>query len=250
MTHSPQTNIIRAVLTAAVLAVGAGCSAGHDYWTNRLDDAKDIVSFTVGWGFGVKAQAGPIQADTGYNYASRWGLRGGESLRWKKHAGDFHVCEGNIGVPLPLCNAEIFFPGKHAADRGKAYCAATLLLPVLVLCPEEHSRTFCNHCAWERRGALYRAEEEKNKKLSPEERKKVKGSWVPLTKEEEKNLDDAMNKENPPDLPFDGRRAWYKYTGVEVTVALFGGFSFGINPGELLDFLAGFFRLDIFRDDL
>jgi len=172
----PATRIFRALFAAAVLTVCAGCSAGHDYWTNRLDDAKDIVSFTVGRGFGVKAQAGPVQADTGYNYASRWGLRGGELLRWKKHAGDYHVCEGNIGVPLLFCNAEIFFPGKHAADRGKAYCAATLLLPFFVLCPEEHSRTFCNHCAWERRGALHRAEEEKNKKLSPEERKKVKGS--------------------------------------------------------------------------
>lgn len=52
-----------------MLTLCAGRSSGTDYWTNRLDDAKDIVSFTTGSGFGVKAQAGPIQADTGYNYA-------------------------------------------------------------------------------------------------------------------------------------------------------------------------------------
>ena len=34
-----------------------GCSAGTDYWTNRLDDTKDIVSFTAGSGFGIKVQA-------------------------------------------------------------------------------------------------------------------------------------------------------------------------------------------------
>ena len=42
----------------------------------------------------------------------------------------------------------------------------------------------------------------------------------------------------------------YKYSGIEVTAALIVGVSIGINPGELLDFLAGFLCLDIYGDDL
>ncbi len=31
---------------------------------------------------------------------------------------------------------------------------------------------------------------------------------------------------------------------------LFAGFSIGVNPGELIDFLAGFACLDLYGDDL
>ena len=48
-----------AAVSALVLLLCTGCSTGRDYWSDRLDDAKDVVSFTVGTGFGVKAQAGP-----------------------------------------------------------------------------------------------------------------------------------------------------------------------------------------------
>ena len=237
-------------LAVAALLTGAGCSAGRDYWTDRLDDAKDIVSFTVGLGFGVKVQAGLVQAGL-YNYSAGYGLRGGEFLPGLiAHSADYHVDEGNIGVPLLFCNTEIFYPGKHAADRGKAYCALTPLLPFFVLCPNDHSTGYCNSCAWGRKAARFKAEREKYAKLPPEEREKTRGKRVPLTEEEKKALKEALDKENPPDLAFDGHRAWYKYSSIEVTVALIGGFSLGINPGELLDFLAGWFCLDMYRDDL
>ena len=51
-------------------------------------------------------------------------------------------------------------------------------------------------------------------------------------------------------LYIDGRRAWYKYSSIEVTAALFAGFSIGVNPGELIDVLAGFACLDLYGDDL
>ncbi len=251
---------ISILLSLAMLEFGSfsalctGCSSGTDYWTNRLDDAKDIVSFTAGTGFGVKAQAGPIQADTGYNYAPFGGLRGGEIFSAggnpEKHTAEYHVGEGNIGVFLPFCNAEIFFPGRHAADRGKAYCALTPCLPVFILSPDDHSLTFCNSCAWKRTSARRRAQREKYARLSPEEQKKVSGQLAPLTEAEEKTLREELDKMYPPPQVFDGWRAWYKYSSIEVTVALFFGFSTGINPGELLDFLAGFVCLDIYRDDI
>ena len=229
----------------------SGCSAGTDYWTNRLDDAKDMVSFTAGSGFEVKVQAGPVQADTMYNYASRYGLRGGEFLPGRiKHSGEYHVSEGNTGVPLLFCNTEIFFPGKHAAARGKAYCAMTPLLPVFILLPEAHTTAYCNSCSWKRKAERRKRQRETYAELPPEEQKKIRGGLAPLTEAEKKTLNDALDKENPPDLPFDGRRAWHKYSDIEVTAALGGGFSIGINPGELLDFLAGFVCLDLYRDDI
>jgi len=224
----------------------AGCSAGHDYWANRLDDAKDVVSFTAGLGFGPKVQAGPFQVDF-YNYAPLYGLRSGELLPGlREHSGNYHVDEGNIGVPLLFANTEIFYPGEHAAARGKAYCALTPLLPVLILMPDEHSRGYCNSCSWKMRTARRRAGREKFSKLPPEEQKKYPAKWVPLTEEEIKKLEGS----NPLQLPFDGWRAWYRYTEIGVTAAVAGGLSFSVNPGEFLDLLAGFAGLDIFRDDL
>lgn len=137
-----------AASSVLALLILSGCSAGHDYWGNRLDDAKDIFTFTAGGGFGVKVQVGPVQADM-YNYASLYGLRSGEILDGAHpHSEEYHVSEGNIGVPLPFANTEIFYPGKYAAERGKAYCAMSPLLPFFILLPDEHSRNFCNSCAW------------------------------------------------------------------------------------------------------
>ena len=39
-------------------------------------------------------------------------------------------------------------------------------------------------------------------------------------------------------------------TQAEVSVGLLWGVSLGVNPGEALDFLLGWFRVDIYRDDL
>ena len=239
------------VLVFLMTVLCSGCSAGTGYWTNRLDDAKDIFSLTMGRGFGVKVQAGPVQADTMYNYASRYGLRGGEFLPGRiGHSGEYHVSEGNIGVPLLFCNTEIFFPGKHAAARGKAYCAMTPLLPVFILLPEAHTTAYCNSCSRKRKAEQRKLQKEKYAELPPEEQKKIRGGLAPLTKAEKKVLNEALDKENSPNLPFDGQRAWHKYSDIEVTAALGVGFSFGINPGELLDFLAGFAGFDLYRDDI
>lgn len=247
----PTGSLKALIVSATALLACAGCSTGHDYWRGRLDDAKDIGSFTVGLGFGVKARVGPLQVDSGYNYSPVYGLRGGELLPGRmRHGRDYHVEEGNIGVPWFFCNMEIFYPGRHAADRGKAYCALTPLLPVFVLSPDEHSTAYCNSCSWHRKRARFRAAKEKYEKLPPEERKKYPYKHVKLTEEETKALRDKLDAENPKNLPFDGRRAWYKYADIEVTAALFGGFSIGINPGEFLDLLAGFVGLDLFRDDI
>jgi hypothetical protein len=40
------------------------------------------------------------------------------------------------------------------------------------------------------------------------------------------------------------------YTQLEVWVGLFGSLRLGVNPGELADFLLGFFGLDMYHDDV
>jgi len=181
-------NRIPLLFSAIFLPLLTGCSTGHDYWGNRWEDVKDIFSLTAGAGFGVKVQVGPIQVDSGYNYVSLWGLRHGEILPVNvKHGKNYHISEGNIGVFLPFCNAEIFYPGKHSADRGKAYCAMTPMLPFFLLEPDKHSSLVCNECAWKRKFARSRAEREKYRKLPPEEQKKIKADRVPLTEEETKH---------------------------------------------------------------
>ncbi len=42
----------------------------------------------------------------------------------------------------------------------------------------------------------------------------------------------------------------YYYTGAEIAIGLGGTLRLGVNPGEALDFVLGWFTLDVFQDDL
>jgi hypothetical protein len=42
----------------------------------------------------------------------------------------------------------------------------------------------------------------------------------------------------------------YYYTQIEVVGGLFGSLRLGVNPGELADFLFGWFGVDFFHDDI
>lgn len=71
-------SIVFAALFALILVTAAGCST--NYWNNRGNDAADIMTFTIGWGFGGAARVGPLHA--GLCAYGEWvGLRGG-------HCGD------------------------------------------------------------------------------------------------------------------------------------------------------------------
>ena len=52
---------------------------------------------------------------------------------------------------------------------------------------------------------------------------------------------------NPPTPESQNPARW---TQIEVAVGLLGGLRLGFNPGELLDFVLGFFGIDIYGDDL
>ena len=118
---------LSALLSLPLLFVLSGCSTGTDYWRNRADDAADIFTFTAGTGFGVKARVFGFQFDTIYSYTPAAGLRGGEAFADQKHSGEFHIREGNIGFPLPLVNAEIFYPTNMLLSAVKPLKVPRLL---------------------------------------------------------------------------------------------------------------------------
>ena len=227
-------------LLAAALFLISGCSAGKDYWRNRWDDACDIVTAGVGLGFGAKAYAFGVQVDL-YNYAPLAEIRGGEAFVIRKHSEEYHVEEGNIGVPMLGANMEIFYPGGRAVERGKAYCGLTPLLPFFVLDTRENNKKYCNSCAWREKRST-----RSNRKKTPDGEKKELAQL-------ESQVDSAVGENTKSDgkcqLKFQ-RPAWCVYTDVKVVAAPILGARIGFNIGEFADFLLGWFDLDIFGDDL
>ncbi|MBQ6353157.1 MAG: hypothetical protein IJJ28_07815 [Lentisphaeria bacterium] len=226
-------------LVAAVLLLSAGCSTGSDYWQNRLDDASDILTAGVGTGFGVKVYAFGLQVDM-YNYGPLAELRGGEAFVFHEHSGNYHVEEGNIGVPLPFVNSEIFYPGGRAVARGKAYCGKTMLLPFFLLDIQQNSKKYCNSCSWREKFDFN--QKYGHLRMSREE-------WAQLHAKIDAEIQTAPEFGGRENLDF-LRPAWSVYTDVHVVAAAFPGVRLGFNLGEFADFLLGWGGVDIFGDDL
>ena len=224
---------------AAALFLVSGCSAGKDYWRNRLDDACDIVTAGVGLGFGAKAYVFGVQVDL-YNYSPLAEFRGGEAFVARKHCEEYHVEEGNIGVPLLGANMEIFYPGGRAVERGKAYCGLTPLLPFFVLDTRENNKKYCNSCAWREKHAFMRRYEGRHYD---------KEEWNAIRAKFGTEVGETAKFGGRKELKFQ-RPAWCVYTDVNVVAAPILGVRIGFNIGEFADFLLGWFDLDIFGDDL
>jgi hypothetical protein len=67
--------LIVVCLLIGLVAVLSGC-ATHNYWTDRLHDAADMVTLTGGVGAGAKGRVGPLHAGLLWNVGCV-GLRGG-----------------------------------------------------------------------------------------------------------------------------------------------------------------------------
>ena len=115
----------RAVLLLALAAVTPGCVSGRAYFQDRVRDAADILTVTVGDGHGVKARVGPIQSGLFVNsdYA---GLRGGESHRFWT---DKDLLPTTFDVELLLVSGERFDPERfdRGRDRHKCFAASGVL---------------------------------------------------------------------------------------------------------------------------
>ena len=236
---------LAALLALPLIFVLSGCSAGTDYWRNRADDAADIFTFTVGTGFGVKARVFGFQFDTIYDYTPSAGLRGGEAFSSAKHSGEFHIREGNIGFPLPLVNAEIFYPNEYAAQRGKALEGSTPFMPFFLINSDSISKSACTSCYWD----FKRGKEKLWEDYTRDTPENVRVHKADFMAQQERKLENSPDFGGPHYLKF-YKAPWYVYTDVNITLALLGGFQFGFNPGELFDLLLGFYQLDIFGDDI
>ena len=224
-----------------VILCCSGCSTGRDYWQNRLDDAKDIISAEAGSGVGIKVYAFGLQVDF-YNFSPSYGIRGGEVFSRRKHDENYHISEGNIGIPWLFVNADIFYPGERAVKRGKAYCGVTPFVPFFYL-TDGAEKSMCNECSWKLKFAAnrYCREKTENGKTETEEKE--------IRKKFYEDFGESREYGGAYKLKI-SKRAWNVYTDLHFVIALGKGIRFGINPGELLDFICGWFMLDIFGDDL
>ena len=219
-----------------------GCSAGRNYWRNRLDDGADVFTASVGLGFGAKAYAFGIQADM-YNYAPLAALQGGELFLGRKHDGGYHVKEGNAGVFL--VDMEIFYPGERAARRGKSYCGRVFLLPFFILDTGSLDKEYCNSCSWRLQRRIRELYVEHLRSVPEEKQMK----WEEFARSFARTNGDTAEFGGRRLLPFE-RAAWSVYGDVHAVVAVFGGFRIGFNLAEFADFLLGWCCVDILGDDL
>ena len=125
---------LAATLLLATALLASGCAT---YVRDRVADAGDIFTATVGTGIGVTAKAGPIHTGLGFDI-DLYGLRGGEF-------GSFVPDRKTDTLLPPSCNAAViaaaigaFGPHKSRAwARGKTFSSPYLdtgeLLPFLDL---------------------------------------------------------------------------------------------------------------------
>lgn len=192
----------------------SGCAS--TYWQNRARDAADIVTVEFNTqAYGVSARLGPVKAGGYYKdpKGRSFGLRGGR-------AGSYNSAEFTA----------VFFGADYFSEES-----LDDLLPAQPV-----------------------SEEPGEKKQDAAGQKKKK-------KEPSKKITALRGKEFRARSPFGTHAAAHQtkllfkqrsafvgapyFTQVELSAGLFGGIKIGLNPGELLDFLLGFFTIDIYGDD-
>lgn len=178
-------SISRTVGIALLCTIACGCRTSRPYLVDRWRDAADILTVTVGKGYGAKARVGPVHLGAFYN-RDHMGLRGGESHReWSNRT----ALPSTFDFDLTIVCGERFDPARfvRARDRHKCFVA--------------------NGAA----GLSF------SKGFEGED-------W---------SVGDASY-----------------YTQIEVAGGLLKTLRLGVNPGEAIDFLLGWVRIDLFDDDM
>jgi hypothetical protein len=207
----------------ALLILMPACSSL--YWKNRLHDSMDIFTAEVSTqSYGVALRAGPLKFGAHYKSPSGYaaGLRGGQSGRYytAEFAAAFMGADYFQSLPFKdLEKAPKKDPEKEAAESQlPADQAATELFNPEPALPVKSEALLY------KRGKEFRAR-------SPF------GSSIPI----QQNRRLLYNRKEL--APF------YYYTQLEITLGLYGGLKLGLNAGELIDFLLGFFGVDFMNDD-
>jgi hypothetical protein len=177
------------IVFAGVCPLLHGCAA--TYWADRWNDAKDVVTCTVGLGLGAKVRAGPLQVPL-IVQSDFAGLRCGEVFA-SPMRDDFWTYVSTAG---------------HVVDTP---------FPVYL---REYGTLYSGYEQFDPGG------------LSSVRHKRVQSQGMAFA-------------------TFDGdERNIGFYTQIEVTVGVVFSLRFGVNPGELIDALAGLTTVDVFRDDV
>ena len=203
-----------ALACGAVSMLGGGCASA--YWRDRANDLGDIASVSFGAGLGVRAQAGPVATGLGAQMDVA-GFRGGRFFADRRA---FDLEPLGWSVDLVCASANLF--GLRPADGTQE-----------PFDPDVDAR------------GKYRGQYNGC----------IEGAFIPFWLFGEQLHPDGTADALPPYPVAPGQAApedhWSPdWTHLEIAAALGVGVRLGFNPGELLDFLLGFFGADLYGDDL
>ena len=212
------------IVIAFLLATA--CS-GH-YLKNRSRDFADIGTLEVQTkSYGASVRLGPIQAGLSYKSPEgrTYGLRGGHFGRHNTaeftaliFGADYFTAGPmknlqNDGIPEENKNKQAILPGAASSEDIEELEELTA-----------SAGGFENIAILRNRKKQYRAR-------SPF------GTTIPLIKKKS-----VLKKK-------EGFAPGYYFTQIDFSTGLYFGVRIGINPGELLDFILGWFTIDIYDDD-
>ncbi|NCC49630.1 MAG: hypothetical protein EOM20_00295 [Spartobacteria bacterium] len=172
-------------MAALISALCAGC-ATTGYLGDRMRDAGDMATMTVGMGAGAKGRVGPVQVGLVVN---------------RDLAG---VRAGTVSIPWSLDTDFLLFP---LYGFGFEWMETTNQVVIA--------------------------------------RHKCVNTSKPLPFLSLVDTGEKFEHE----WSFSREHLHY-YTGIDIVIGLGGTLRFGINPGEIIDFILGWMTIDIFNDDL
>ena len=208
---------LHVTLVLPILILLGGC-ASSEFMTHRGRDAADIFTLTIGAGSGLKARVGPIQPGI-FQTADMAGLRAGQ---WLSN-GNLLTANNDVAGPLPVLTkprykdplvTHVFTQGEHRVSDYRTPEVTPYSRPHTTFWESAFGHNVFSHGP----GSISRARGKDIFAMSP--------------------------------FPFytHGAPASY-YTQVEVAGGLGMAIRIGFNPGELVDFVAGFTGADLFGDD-
>jgi hypothetical protein len=112
--------VVAALSVFLVAAIGGGCATSSGYCRNRINDAMDVFTCSLGTGVGAKIQVGPLQTGL-FTNIERAGLRGGVVDKWRSRDPARFLSEEDTFVIRGAC----FFPDNTTViARKKRFLSA------------------------------------------------------------------------------------------------------------------------------
>jgi hypothetical protein len=211
--------VVRLLAVLFLASVVCGCTSAP-YWRNRRLDAADVVTLTVGIGDGVKARIGPLQVAALRN-SDLAGLRSG---CWFLNGNDL-VDNDELYSPVPFTLLGVRTTRIRTSFAQRSPSRLSRYQPPAIRLQQDAfvGSNWPTYSGYEQFSfGLHTPASCRGKDI-------VASSPVPLL---------AVS-----------RKPSY-YADVEVVVGLLFSLRIGINPLEIVDFLAGWAGVDILGDDL